>query len=893
MKKTTSYLMLILCGMLASCNLFIDEEAEDLSNGLDLNKKTVYTGDGWSEPKTETGEGYNITYHYQDNVKLLTDEIQSYILNWEVEDLYGAIGIIDFRANTPERFLPRIGEVLTCRPSPTMPEGFYAEVMAAGFVDGVYRVGTCAVEMNDVFKVLEGEIDMTVGEEVEQEPSAAVRSDGSTQTRADDEGGTIEFQKAQRDFTLDGEDGAIIYQFKHPVAANLHGKMPKITNRKKQGAVVDSKGGVSKWSKSTLDGEGRVQSTAGGNGSLELRASETSITHRVKVKLSFENVMPALIISDTIVTSGVARIKGGIDCDKAAEKTIKAKSHKILYAGPVSIKLLVKIGMGVEANVFGTSNVHFSDSSVVAFKTYLLSPLAEQLGQFLSEKMTDLDAWLKQQSISVEDKGNRHIKGSMHVTEGTMEGKLALSFKLEVGASFGSSNIGNGIFLKHSFTGDGASFPVNGKGLLDIYDLPGLSTSSKTEVGVNLSLSLIGIMRGLVDGTLSKVTLGTKAYKYLIEQLKKRKILSEDVSSDLVTVNELVEVCREFLETVDESTEGTWLNYSLPPITMNAWSKSLDHEHWMPETKGFSYKLVSTTSEGANYYTSWTYRDKGMLVNRGFGPYYPCLYVDGGKDDKATGTYYPDINGSDETDPISSGTSIKNYGTGITVPKLKPGKSYTVYPAFSLGRDKPALFLDIGQTISVAATTVKVASVEPESSEQIAYKGGWMFEHIFSVKVAVKGAARVYEWAINLQIPTYSGKMVEFEKRVKKAEIKETRAHPVRIDVVSPLASFDIEVNGEYFVIESTADSPEGFSTSFHFMDPYPFTIGKSSARATGRNAARNLAPYNAARSERIGRYIEEYGTDIPVLFIDGDDEPAVPVAIIENGIRKPLKPMR
>lgn len=894
MKKKISYLMLILSGMLASCNLFIEDEFEDLSNGLDLNKKTVYTGEGWSEPTTETGEGYTITYQYHDNVKLLTDEIQSYITHWEVDEFSGSIGIIDFRENTPERFLPRIGEIITSRSTVLMPDGFYAEVMAAGFEEGVYRIATCAVEMDKVFQKLEGEIDWTLDDD---ELPTSVRQGNVAATRANDGSeGQLKLLEAVEESVDDGDGGSACYLYTYPVEAMITGKMPKINNSKKRGAIVDNKGNVSKWSKSTFDEDGRVKSTNGESGVLELRPSETTMTHRLKLKIGLEGLIPTITITDTIATKGIARISGGIDCNKSVEKSQKLKS-KALKAGPVSIKILISFGVGVSANLFGSANVHFNDSSVVATKVRLFPPFAQDFVQFLNEKASDLDAWVKGQSITKEEKGNRHIKGSMHVTEGSIEGDFNFFAILSFGASFGTSKVSNGFFLKNTMKGDGSSFGLTGKDYLDIADMPGLSVTSKTEVGVKLCVSVIGLLEGIVGGVIDKAQLGTGLYLFIVEKGKELGIYKDDAGSTIESLDELLESADEYLNKADEITAGTVANYDFPPVTVDAWRKNLGNTSWMPDMKGFSYKLTATTDEGVSYETTWTYKDKGMLVDHGFGPYYPCIYVDGGKNDPATGTYYPELAGYDETDPIGKNTNLKNYGISITISKLQPGKDYTVYPALSLGRGRKPLFCDVGQTISVAATTVKIASVEQTGCYLINDKNGILkYNHSFVVNVAVKGAARVYEWAIYAQFPTSTGKFVDYEKRVRKPDVKETRAHPVNIFVESYLYSFETMVGGEYYVIQSTADSQEGLSTSYHLMDSYPLVASWetiSSSRAADRKVQHGKSPFDAARAEKIDKFIKAYGDDIPVVFFDDDIEPATPVAITEGGIRKPLPPLK
>ena len=899
MKKTLSYLLMLLGASLASCNLFIDEEVEDLSQGLDLNKKTVYTGDGFSNPKTEVGDDYTITYQYYDNVKLLTDEIQSYIVRWEVDDLFGSIGYIDFREDTPEQFLPRIGEVVATGATEMMPDGFYAMVMAAGFDEGVYRIGTCAVDMNKVFKHLECEADVTL---VDDEMRDAINQNGGGGTkRLKDVGtGIFELEEAQiktkddlENEEIEKDDGKYLC-ITIPIKAVLEGQMPKYKNggkkKRTRGAVVDSKGNVTKWSVSSTDENARMQSSVSTASGLEILPEETTMRHRIRLGFANEesSISPIFQIIDTICTKGTAHILGGIECSKSKEKKKALPKVISLRMGPLRLKVLLGSGVSLDANVFGTSDVVFNDSSVIQTRIRLLPPSPLDIFDYVKSKL-DIEQWAKEEALEVDEKGCRHISGNMYVKNGSIEGTLGISASLSLGVGFGTKKNSVNAYVKNTMSGEASSFGITSNNTLSISDAPGMAIKSKTETGLKMSLTLniYELLLGVQDNAIDISKLGVSAYKKLVNKLKGANSSEEDFPTDKSQLEKLIQSWEELYEEQEKEIDESWgfLDFDLPEVKFKAWDRSLGTDSWVPQMKDFSYKRTETTSQGVTYYTTWSYSTKGKLVNNGFGPYYPCIYVDGGKGNPANGTYYPDLDGYDETDPIGKNTTIKGYGTGIYIRKLQPGKAYTVYPALSLGRGREPLFLDVPQTLTVASPTVKIVSVDQYASYQSEkMKASNYYGYLVEVRVAVKGAASVLQWSITFGIPKSDGSMLMYEKMFKGSEVKETSGHPVRIDITYHKPSFESTVYGEYWVKE-LKDNNE-YQNTWMEMEPYPF-IGSWSAF----NFSRPVTPMgngDAQLGARFDANLTDGGTD-PIVYFDDDDTPTKPVAIIRNGIRTPL----
>ncbi|MBQ8128515.1 MAG: hypothetical protein IJ176_08970 [Prevotella sp.] len=372
MKKFFSVIALAATAMLASCNLFIEDEQEELTHGLDLNKKTVYKGDGWSEPKTETGEGYTITYQYYDNVKLLDEETQRYIANIEVEENFGCLGIINFREDTPEAMLPRIGEIVTIRPNDEFPYGYYAEVMAAGFDEGYYCVATCAVDADKVFKYLGGEITSAAFQDAE---IAQSRENTST-TRASGlaEEGAFDISEDDVEISLEEETEDLLKgTFTIPISAKVPLTKIKLnknsrTKKKTSGVVFKDNDWetMQKWSVSGSNDNGEIVGVHNLEGFIEFKKEETKMKHEITLNIKQDDLLRTLYLdfSDNIQTDGIAHIKGGISWEKSFEIT-KSITTKVLKAGPLGIRIIFGGGASIEAGLFGSINVEFSTNAIV------------------------------------------------------------------------------------------------------------------------------------------------------------------------------------------------------------------------------------------------------------------------------------------------------------------------------------------------------------------------------------------------------------------------------------------------------------------------------------------------------------------------------------------------
>ena len=110
MKKI--YLLLLLPLLLSGCTLF--EE--------DYDQVPHHTGEGYDKPVTETVDGVEMTYQFNDNVRLLDEKEQQQIAYVEADET-NLFMQVDFKDDTPENLLPKKGEILVSKATSLFPYG--------------------------------------------------------------------------------------------------------------------------------------------------------------------------------------------------------------------------------------------------------------------------------------------------------------------------------------------------------------------------------------------------------------------------------------------------------------------------------------------------------------------------------------------------------------------------------------------------------------------------------------------------------------------------------------------------------------------------------------------------------------------------------------------------
>lgn len=147
MKKILFFALATL--MLSACTLYMDEEP-GVNNDDTL---PVYTGEGYDSVVHEQDDHMDAYYQFQPNVRLFTEQMQSYIVRMK-SDPDELFTYIDFDINTPAELLPVKGDVLVSLETAHFPEGFGNHVLAIANAGSFYRCLTCVADMKDIFKSL-------------------------------------------------------------------------------------------------------------------------------------------------------------------------------------------------------------------------------------------------------------------------------------------------------------------------------------------------------------------------------------------------------------------------------------------------------------------------------------------------------------------------------------------------------------------------------------------------------------------------------------------------------------------------------------------------------------------------------------------------------------------
>ncbi|MBQ9668435.1 MAG: hypothetical protein IJV45_06820 [Prevotella sp.] len=186
MKKTALYIQLLMAALvMASCNLFIDEELD--TNYGDVPERT---GDEYDNVVSAEGDGCTINYQLKRDVRHLGERDLQYI-RYVQRDEIGALIEIHYAADTPEELLPVPGEVLLSGVNDKFDWGCSHRLKNRYFEDGVYKFLGTICSVKEVYETLEidGQLTTTETEEYYVQPDADEGDEPSeARTRADDGG---------------------------------------------------------------------------------------------------------------------------------------------------------------------------------------------------------------------------------------------------------------------------------------------------------------------------------------------------------------------------------------------------------------------------------------------------------------------------------------------------------------------------------------------------------------------------------------------------------------------------------------------------------------------------------------------------------------------------------
>lgn len=172
MKRLNQIILLLGIMLLAvGCTLSLDEPVPDVG-------EDTLNGDGFSSPKTQLTEFGDVTYQFQDGVRVIDEKYIPYIVTCRNDTTLGHTEIL-FTKNIPGDLLPRRGELLATTMSQLFQSTLCDEVDAIEASQGGYLMTSHAVSLRKVFKELDFSIDAGIAGDYEQS-SEQSRSGGKT-----------------------------------------------------------------------------------------------------------------------------------------------------------------------------------------------------------------------------------------------------------------------------------------------------------------------------------------------------------------------------------------------------------------------------------------------------------------------------------------------------------------------------------------------------------------------------------------------------------------------------------------------------------------------------------------------------------------------------------------
>jgi len=149
-KKLYLYFALMVTTVLAGCTLYMDDP-EDL--------RVLRTEEGYLEPETVElpGDMGTLTYQYNQKTIAIEDEVEQWIDHVDHDT------IVYFSKDTPDYFLPEVGEMMTCSFREKFPHGFCHRCTERTEADDLYRCVFTRCSVEDAFDEFHCEFDSDEG----------------------------------------------------------------------------------------------------------------------------------------------------------------------------------------------------------------------------------------------------------------------------------------------------------------------------------------------------------------------------------------------------------------------------------------------------------------------------------------------------------------------------------------------------------------------------------------------------------------------------------------------------------------------------------------------------------------------------------------------------------
>ena len=155
----------------SGCTLMLDEPPAD-------GNDDTPNGDGFTAPRTEQTEFGDVTYQFQDGVRLINEKYVPYIISCRNDSTLGHTEIL-FTKNIPSDLLPQRGDYIATTMSQLFQQTLCDEVDNIEETGGGYLLISHSVPLIKVFKELDFSIDARIAGDYE-DSSEQSRSGGNT-----------------------------------------------------------------------------------------------------------------------------------------------------------------------------------------------------------------------------------------------------------------------------------------------------------------------------------------------------------------------------------------------------------------------------------------------------------------------------------------------------------------------------------------------------------------------------------------------------------------------------------------------------------------------------------------------------------------------------------------
>ncbi len=177
-----------LTAMMASCNLFIDDDELEAN---EFRNVPVHSGEGYDAPVKEHEGGCDIEYQFNEDVRVVAAETQdAYITSVKADEDNMSL-IVSFRADTPKELLPKAGEIFLSTATNKFPMGANHRVLECEKEGDGYQCVMAFAKLEETFKTLHINGSVDFGTDSFQVASPPYEEEAGARTRAEGDDASV------------------------------------------------------------------------------------------------------------------------------------------------------------------------------------------------------------------------------------------------------------------------------------------------------------------------------------------------------------------------------------------------------------------------------------------------------------------------------------------------------------------------------------------------------------------------------------------------------------------------------------------------------------------------------------------------------------------------------